>query len=175
MKTIEIQEDSSRIEFSNFELSVLAKIIIEVANALTREFVARVGASIAEALQVEDLLTQAIDRESEFIELNLSRLELGIIHSCLNEVCHGFNLADFESKLGASREEVSAIFKQAIAVTREMRSILEQQKAAFLAEAKLNKQEFFLKGDGYQISFYLSKKIFRIEEIGIFLILFVDT
>ncbi|MBE9042407.1 hypothetical protein IQ235_16670 [Oscillatoriales cyanobacterium LEGE 11467] len=175
MKVLEIREDAAKIQFSNSELSILANTIRETIAALTREFVARVGASIAEGQKVEDLLTQAIDRNYESIELNLSKLELGILHSCLNEVCYGFKLADFELKIGASREEVRLIFEQVIPISREMRSILDEIKAAFIAKAKLNKKEFLLEGEGYKVSFDLSKRRLRQEEIGVSIRLFLET
>ena len=175
MKVLEIREDAAKIQFSNSELSILANTIRETIAALTRSFVARVGASISEGQQVENLLTQAIDRNYESIELNLSKLELGILHSCLNEVCHGFKLADFELKIGADLEEVRSIFEQVITITREMRSILDEIKAAFIAKAKLNQKEFLLEGEGYKISFYLSKRRLRREEIGISIRLFLET
>jgi hypothetical protein len=43
--------------------------------------------------------------------LALSKDELSALNNCLNEVCNGINLFEFETRVGASREKVREMLK----------------------------------------------------------------
>ena len=60
--------------------------------------------------------------------LTLSLDQLRIIHQALNEVCNALAVPDFETRLGASREEAGAIMRQ-------IRELVQQLQAQPVAPA----------------------------------------
>ena len=54
------------------------------------------------------------------IVLELSRNELILVHNALNEVCHGLDLPDFSTRLGAGLDELEALLHQATAALDSM-------------------------------------------------------
>ena len=50
-------------------------------------------------------------------QLSLTRDELLILRSSLNEVCNGIDLFEFETRMGASREEVAALMVKLKTIT----------------------------------------------------------
>lgn len=50
-----------------------------------------------------------ISRDQGALVLSLSRDELVAINNALNEVCHGVGMPGFESRIGASRDEVEGL------------------------------------------------------------------
>lgn len=51
------------------------------------------------------------NRHNDSVELQLSREELLILNNALNEACNGLSLFDFETRMGATREEVQSVLK----------------------------------------------------------------
>ena len=53
-------------------------------------------------------------RESDqaHVVLDLSRNEMILLNNALNEVCHGLDLPDFSTRLGAERGELEALLRQ---------------------------------------------------------------
>ena len=45
------------------------------------------------------------------ITVTFTRRELEIVNNALNEVCNGIDVYEFETRLGASREEVKALLE----------------------------------------------------------------
>ena len=43
--------------------------------------------------------------------LDVSREELGTLGNCLNEVCNGIELSEFQTRVGVSREEVQVLLQ----------------------------------------------------------------
>ena len=58
------------------------------------------------------------------ITLELAIDELRIVNSCLNEVCNGIDIEDFEfdTRLGVSREEVSTLLQKIHELLRQSSS-----------------------------------------------------
>ncbi len=61
-------------------------------------------------------------RESDpsHIVLDLSRNELILLNNSLNEVCHGLDLPDFSTRLGAGWDELEALRRQINAALETM-------------------------------------------------------
>ena len=53
-------------------------------------------------------------RESDqaHVVLDLSRNEMILLNNALNEVCHGLDLPDFSTRLGAERGELESLLSQ---------------------------------------------------------------
>ncbi len=54
------------------------------------------------------------NEDDENIAVNLTRADLLLINNALNEVCNGVHIEDFEfqTRLGVSREEASALLRR---------------------------------------------------------------
>jgi hypothetical protein len=57
------------------------------------------------------------------IVLELSRNELILVNNALNEVCHGLDLPDCSTRLGAGRDELEALLGQ---ITRALESMTKR-------------------------------------------------
>ena len=44
--------------------------------------------------------------------LALSSAEIALLGNSLNEVCHGIDVAEFSTRLGATREEAETLFRE---------------------------------------------------------------
>jgi len=56
--------------------------------------------------------------ENDIFHAKLTKDELITIGNCLNEVCHGIDLFEFETRIGASKEETRRILDQILAAQR---------------------------------------------------------
>jgi len=54
------------------------------------------------------------------ITMQLTRQELGIISNALNEVCHGLDLWEFATRMGAEEAEVLKLLHRASEAYQEM-------------------------------------------------------
>ena len=54
---------------------------------------------------------QLLNNNAHSAQLLISLDELYILHQSLNEVCHGIDLFEFETRMGASRKEVEGLMK----------------------------------------------------------------
>ena len=52
----------------------------------------------------------AVDGPSATVEL--SGLDLLILHNALNEVCHGIDMHELHARIGANAKEIEALLKQ---------------------------------------------------------------
>lgn len=52
---------------------------------------------------------EIIDTSVEGSRVGLTREELLIVNAALNEVCNGIEVFEFETRIGANRERVSAL------------------------------------------------------------------
>ncbi len=50
--------------------------------------------------------------DESHVVLELTRNELILLNNALNEVCHGLDIPDFSTRLGAQREELQVLFRQ---------------------------------------------------------------
>jgi hypothetical protein len=50
--------------------------------------------------------------------MELSEIELGTIGNCLNEVCNGIDVTEFQTRIGVSREEVKALLQEIVSSYR---------------------------------------------------------
>jgi hypothetical protein len=57
------------------------------------------------------------EQSGEF-RLELSRVELGTLGNCLNEVCNGLDVPQFETRVGVSVEVVRQMLKQIVQAYR---------------------------------------------------------
>lgn len=48
---------------------------------------------------------------SSDVELRMTQDELVILNNALNEVCHGFEVDEFETRIGSSREQASVLLQ----------------------------------------------------------------
>ncbi len=55
---------------------------------------------------------QLIDKSRASATITLSRDELLIVNAALNEICHGIDVFEFETRIGANRERVHELLKQ---------------------------------------------------------------
>lgn len=53
----------------------------------------------------------AKDFDKNLITVQLSLIEILIINNALNEICNVFGLSEFETRMGATVEEASALLK----------------------------------------------------------------
>jgi hypothetical protein len=53
-----------------------------------------------------------IETTQENATIEMSRDELLIVNAALNEVCHGIEIFEFETRIGARRDHVSSISNQ---------------------------------------------------------------
>jgi hypothetical protein len=53
---------------------------------------------------------QAYDEEK--IEIALTGHEFAVIHQCLNEICNGFVVPDFQRRIGADIEVVAELMRR---------------------------------------------------------------
>ena len=51
-------------------------------------------------------------------EINATETELSILCNCLNEVCNGIHIFEFETRLGATMEDVSSMLDAVLAGLR---------------------------------------------------------
>jgi hypothetical protein len=55
---------------------------------------------------------QVRESDASHIVLDLSRNELILLNNSLNEVCHGLDVPDFSTRLGAGWDELEALRRQ---------------------------------------------------------------
>jgi len=48
-------------------------------------------------------------------EIHLTDLELRVICNCINESCNGISISEFETRVGAEREEVEGMLDKLLA------------------------------------------------------------
>jgi len=58
-----------------------------------------------EPMKIEEVLKDGI-------VVQLSEDELVILNNALNEVCHGIEISEFSTRIGASRQKASALLQQ---------------------------------------------------------------
>ena len=56
--------------------------------------------------------------ENGVFHAKFTKEELILIGNCLNEVCHGIDLFEFETRIGASKEETRRILDQILTAQR---------------------------------------------------------
>jgi hypothetical protein len=52
---------------------------------------------------------EVLRRDPDAAELRLTRGELAIINNALNEICHGIELSEFATRIGAGRDEAKRL------------------------------------------------------------------
>ena len=52
---------------------------------------------------------EVLRRDREAAEIRLTRGELAIINNALNEICHGIDLPEFATRIGAGRAEAERL------------------------------------------------------------------
>ena len=55
---------------------------------------------------------EVLRREPHAAELRLTRGELAIINNALNEVCHGIDLPEFATRIGAEQDEARRLLAE---------------------------------------------------------------
>jgi len=63
---------------------------------------------------------QVRESNPSHIVLELDRNELILLNNALNEVCHGLDLPDFATRLGAGWDELEALRRQVNAALEKM-------------------------------------------------------
>lgn len=62
-----------------------------------------------------------LNRSSDKLVLELSCREMTIAHNSLNEVCNGFHVPDFHSRIGVQEEEAIQLLDEFVAHNRRER------------------------------------------------------
>jgi len=68
----------------------------------------------------EETIMELKDLDASNVRLVVSLDDLGTMSNALNEVCNGFEVADFRTKMGGNEEEVERILDDIIPVYRRM-------------------------------------------------------
>ncbi|HWG45495.1 MAG TPA: hypothetical protein VN688_22215 [Gemmataceae bacterium] len=55
---------------------------------------------------------QLLECDDAHVVLELTHNELIVLNNALKEVCHGIDLPDFSTRLGAQRGEIEALLRQ---------------------------------------------------------------
>jgi len=63
---------------------------------------------------------QLRESDDSHVMLELTHNELIVLNNALNEVCHGIDLPDFSTRLGAQRDEIEALLGQISEVLQGM-------------------------------------------------------
>ena len=63
---------------------------------------------------------EVLRREPHAAEIRLTRGELAIINNALNEICHGIDLPEFASRIGAERAEAERLLAGVGALLRRL-------------------------------------------------------
>ena len=63
-----------------------------------------------------------INSTTERSQISASREEISILNNALNEVCNGIDLFEFETRMGADLERVSALLEEIHVILNRMRS-----------------------------------------------------
>ena len=106
---INYTSQKANIVLSGKELNILKKSIIEVRkNISIHEFKLRLEVSTTRIDEFFQLINKLIEQEKEnkIIKQQFSFQEIIIINNILNEICNGIKIHDFDTKIGASFEEV---------------------------------------------------------------------
>lgn len=119
MKTINFSSEFAEIQISVKHLAALTNACIEVVYHISPdEFHARIGVYPEEFRDVLNSLVWIKDRPDlhDKIEINNYRVSFSYntlitLSQALNEVCNGFLLHEFESKIGLCREETSSLIR----------------------------------------------------------------
>ena len=107
MKIIEVDNESANIQISLRELKVLNNVIIETFNGISvAEFKTRTVFFREEVEQVRKLIVNLLTEiEIGPTTVKLSTDEILILTIMLGEVCHGFDIDNFEIKIGVTKKE----------------------------------------------------------------------
>ncbi len=55
---------------------------------------------------------EVINTTSALSRIGISREELLIVNACLNEVCNGIDVFEFEARVGANRQPVAELLQE---------------------------------------------------------------
>ena len=69
---------------------------------------------------------QVRESDPSRIVIDLSRNELILLNNSLNEVCHGLDLPDFTTRLGAGWDELEALRRQINTALEKMAKRLDE-------------------------------------------------
>jgi hypothetical protein len=64
-----------------------------------------------------------IDIDGANSQIKFSRDELRILNAALNEICNGISIREFETRIGASRQEVANLLNEIHKTINEMKLI----------------------------------------------------
>jgi hypothetical protein len=115
MKFEKIKLNNLIITFSKQELVILSNAIYETLTEIEEwEFFTRTGTETGEARKLLERIKGIIQSSGKKDELRLeiSGLELRILHSSLGEVISGFHLENFEQRIGVSEQVARVLFEQ---------------------------------------------------------------
>jgi hypothetical protein len=115
MKLENKNKNNLKIIFTRQELVILSNAIHETLKEIEEwEFFTRTGTETGEARMLLERvkgIIQSSGKKDEF-KLEISGLELRILHSSLGEVTAGFRLENFEQRIGVSKPVASLLFEQ---------------------------------------------------------------
>ena len=66
---------------------------------------------------------QLLKNDSNSVEVKISIDELLTIHQSLNEVCHGIDLFEFQTRIGVSKDEELGIMKEISQIIKKIEEI----------------------------------------------------
>jgi hypothetical protein len=115
MKLEKIKLTNLVITFTKQELVILSNAIHETLKEIEEwEFFTRTGTETGDARMLLERIKGIIQSSGEKDEfrLEISGLELRILHSSLGEVIAGFHLENFEQRIGVSEQVARVLFEQ---------------------------------------------------------------
>ena len=111
-----IKIETMTLRLSIDELKILKNALNEVCNVIPQNHIdLRLEISIEQAIALSNRINDKLipgnnlTNQSEF-KVTINKLRA--LKNCLNEVCNGIKLVDFEKKIGFSREGVEILFDE---------------------------------------------------------------
>jgi uncharacterized small protein (DUF1192 family) len=114
LKITEISKDKTVLQLSIQELEVFIAALEEVVFSIyLQEFHARIGVYREEVQDLKELMKKALlihrmkkDTLNSKNSFELSFDQFITLSQCISEVCHGFDVPDFEKKIGITKERL---------------------------------------------------------------------
>ena len=106
--SVDLSSRRTLLEVSHQALVIINNSIKLVIKKITYAFQSRMGCSLEEVISIQNKISNVINENNintiEIVLMLLSFEEAAIVNDCLNEVCNGLKIDDFEKEIGVSKE-----------------------------------------------------------------------
>lgn len=179
MRIIKIESNSVDVQFSVYELIALRNVLNEVYNSLPKsEFETRMGVSRKEVRRFAEVILQRIKKLNKNSEAHFNLLIKDILtfNDALNEVCHGFKVENFETKLGISKQEAKLLLSSINKIGKQIISNSQNDKKNQILTPKSSnsliiRKKCYLETNENKFIFYLSSLEHSKTEVGLIIVL----